>query len=63
MRFKRLRYIKVAEGKRLKIENYPSIHYTGSLSGMRELYWRHDPYQIRSGNYIYNVPKYIYNSI
>lgn len=37
---------------------YPSIHYTGSITGMKKLgsWGKHDKC-VRSGRYIYNISK------
>lgn len=37
---------------------HPSIHYTGSVLGMKKLgYWDKDDVCVRCGQYIYNLSK------
>ena len=39
---------------------HPSIHYTGSVQGMKKLgYWGKDDVCVRCGQYIYNLSRYI----
>ena len=39
---------------------HPSIHYTGSVRGMKKLgYWDKDDVCVRCGQYIYNLSQYI----
>ena len=37
------------------LENYPNFHRTGSIRGMKKLYYGQDALLVRKGNYIYNV--------
>jgi hypothetical protein len=37
-------------------DRHPSIHYTGSVAGMKKLgYWGKDDVCVRIGNYIYDL--------
>jgi hypothetical protein len=37
-------------------DRHPSIHYTGSIRGMKKLgYWGKNDVCVRIGNYIYNL--------
>lgn len=37
-------------------QHHPSIHYTGSVSGMKKLgYWGKNDKCVRCGQYIYNL--------
>lgn len=56
----RCRYLKVKDGKRLNIEQYPNFHSSGSIKGMKKLYWGKDALLVRCGSYIYRVPAKIY---
>lgn len=49
------KYLKVKDGERLNIDCFPNIHKSGSIKGMKALYWRHNPLLVRCGSYIYNV--------
>ena len=51
----RTRYLKVAEGKALGIDDYPSFSSTGSIKGMKDKYYGKDALLVRCGSYIYNV--------
>ena len=54
MRVKRL--IK-EQGERLDISRFPNFHKTGSVNGMKSLYYGKDALLVRCGNYIYNVTR------
>lgn len=43
------------EGKRADIRRFPNFHKTGSIIGMKRLYYGMDALLVRCGNYIYNV--------
>lgn len=61
MRMKTL-YTKDAE--RTGISRFPNFHKTGSITGMKELYYGKNALLVRCGNYIYNVssePEIYYN--
>ena len=57
----RVKYLAVADGKRMKIENYPNIHKSGSIKGMKEKYYGRNALLVRCGEYIYHVPQSIYD--
>ena len=43
---------------------HPSIHYTGSVRGMKKLHgWRKDDVCVRCGQYIYNLSITISNPL
>ena len=47
-----------------KLSDYPNFHKSGSIKGMKELYYGKDSLLVRNGNYIYNVtstPSIYYN--
>ena len=52
MRVKRLS-IKV--GERLNISRFPNFHKSGSITGMKKLYYGKNALLVRCGDYIYNV--------
>lgn len=43
------------EGKRADIHRFPNFHKTGSIIGMKRLYYGSNALLIRCGNYIFNV--------
>ena len=45
----------IEEGKRVGISRVPNFHKTGSVRGMRKLYYGADCLLVRCGDYIYNV--------
>lgn len=48
-----MRYEKLTEAQKAR---HPSIHYTGSVRGMKKLgYWGKHDLCVRSGQYIYNL--------
>ncbi len=52
MRTKRI-YVKDAE--RLNLSNYPNFSKTGSIAGMKKLYYGKDAKLVICGSYIYDV--------
>ena len=52
MRVKRLT---IEQGKRVRINRFPNFYITGSVRGMKRLYYGYDCLLVRCGNYIYNV--------
>lgn len=51
----RTRSITKQEGERCGIHRFPNFHRTGSISGMKKLYYGEDALLVRCGAYIYNV--------
>ena len=47
--------LKVKDGERLRIGEHPNFHKSGSIAGMRRLYYGADALLVRCGSYIYNV--------
>lgn len=45
----------VRDGERLNIDSFPNFHRTGSIAGMKKLYYGEDALLVRCGSYIYNV--------
>ena len=43
------------QGKRVRIDRFPNFHATGSIRGMKRLYYGNDCLLVRVGSYIYNV--------
>ncbi|RKY69343.1 MAG: hypothetical protein DRQ02_01400 [Candidatus Latescibacterota bacterium] len=57
----RVKRLKVKEGKKLGIGQYPNFSVTGSVTGMRKRFYGQQALLVRCGSYIYNVPKSIYD--
>lgn len=55
------KYLPVAIGRSIYINKYPNFHASGSIKGMKELYYGKDALLVRCGSYIYKVPKEIYD--
>lgn len=51
----RVKYLKVADGERLNISQFPNFSITGSIKGMKEKYYGKDALLVRCGRYIYYV--------
>lgn len=57
----RVRYLNKRLGEIVKISQYPNFHYSGSISGMKRMFYGKDAMLVRCGQWIYNVPASIYN--
>ena len=51
----RVKTLTMKQGVLLNIDRFPNFHRTGSVSGMKNLYYGIDSLLVRCGNYIYNV--------
>lgn len=51
----RCKYLKVEDGERFRISDYPNFHKTGSIQGMKDRYYGKDALLVKCGSYIYNV--------
>lgn len=51
----RCRYLKRSVGLALGIQDYPNFHHTGSITGMKKLFYGKDALLVRCGQWIYNV--------
>ena len=60
-----LKYLPSSVGERFNLSRFPNFHKSGSVSGMKKLYYGKDALLVRCGNYIYNVSSEpdIYHSI
>lgn len=52
MKVKRMTKI---QGERVGISRFPNFHRTGSVRGMKRLYYGVDAMLVRCGNFVYNV--------
>ena len=57
----RVRILSKENGKLCHIDNYPNFSVTGSVTGMRKLYYGNDAFLVRCGSWIYKVPAEIYD--
>lgn len=46
------------EGERANLHRFPNFHKTGSIIGMKRLYYGKDALLVRCGSYIYNVSSF-----
>ena len=51
----RVKRMTIEQGKRVRINRFPNFYITGSVRGMKRLYYGYDCLLVRCGNYIYNV--------
>lgn len=51
----RVRYLKVTEGEKYNISNFPNFSKTGSVKGMKDKYYGKNALLVQCGSYIYNV--------
>ena len=51
----RVKRMTIEQGKRVGINRFPNFHRTGSIRGMKKLYYGADCILVRCGNFIYNV--------
>jgi len=56
----RVRHMTIQEGEAIHIDEYPNFHKSGSVKGMKDKYYGKDALLVRCGNYIYHVPREIY---
>lgn len=56
----RVRYLTKARAERLQLWKYPNFHASGSVQGMKKMFYGEDALLVRSGSYIYKVPENIY---
>lgn len=64
-RIMRVRRMTIEQGRRVGIDRFPNFHRTGSVRGMKRLYYGKDCLLIRCGSYVYNVssePKIYYQA-
>lgn len=54
------KYLPVAIGESINIDNYPNFSASGSIKGMKDKYYGKDALLVKCGSYIYKVPEWIY---
>ena len=53
----RVKYLSVKKGEQIGIDKFPNFSRTGSVRGMRNLYYGKDALLVCCGNWIYNVSR------
>jgi len=53
----RVKYMKKAEEAKYNLSQYPNFSVTGSIYGMKKLYYGMDALLVRCGQWIYNVSR------
>ena len=51
----RTRRMTIEQGRRVGISRFPNFHKSGSVRGMKRLYYGKDCLLVRCGSYIYNI--------
>lgn len=54
----------IEQGIRCNISRFPNFHKSGSISGMKRMFYGKDALLVRCGNFVYNVtsePSIYYN--
>ena len=51
----RVKKMTIEEGRRVGINRFPNFHKTGSVQGMKKLYYGQNCLLVCCGDYIYNV--------
>ena len=51
----RVKYLKVKDGERLNISQFPNFSVTGSVKGMKDKYYGRNALLVRCGSWIYYV--------
>lgn len=57
----RCKYMCKDEKELYNLSQYPNFSATGSITGMKKLYYGRDALLVRSGAWNYRVPEEIYN--
>lgn len=57
----RVKSMSIKQGEKINIDQYPNFSKSGSVAGMKKQYYGKEALLVKCGNYIYKVPKNIYN--
>ena len=49
------KYLKIADGKKFGIKKFPNFHRSGSILGMKKLYYGMNALLVRCNDFVYNV--------
>lgn len=58
----RVKYMNKEQKAKYDLSQYPNFSVTGSVFGMKKLYYGMDALLVRSGQWIYHVPKEVYDA-
>lgn len=58
----RCKYMDKREKEKYNLSQYPNFSATGSIYGMKKKYYGMDALLVRSGSWIYNVPREVYDA-
>jgi len=58
----RCKYMNKYEKEKYNLSQYPNFSATGSIYGMKKKYYGMDALLVRSGSWIYNVPREVYDA-
>lgn len=53
----RVKYLRIRDGKKAGIKAFPNFHKSGSIAGMKKLYYGENALLVQCGSYIYNVSR------
>jgi len=51
----KVKYLPVSKAEKLGLDKFPNFHVSGSIRGMKKMYYGKDALLVKSGGYIYNV--------
>ena len=51
----KVKYLSISRGKAIHIEISPNFHASGSIKGMKNMFYGKNALLVRCGGYIYNV--------
>lgn len=57
----RVKYMNARLAQIFHLWQYPNFSASGSISGMKKMYYGKDALLVRSGSYIYHVPPRVYD--
>jgi hypothetical protein len=65
MKAPKVKYLskKIADDLRISLSGYPNAGPGCSITGMRKKFWGFGAYLVKSGSYVYKVPKSVYDRI
>lgn len=53
----KVKYLSVEKGRKMGIDNFPNFHKSGSIAGMKKMFYGENALLVRCGDYIYNVSR------
>lgn len=56
-------YLRREHADKFGLRNFPSFHRSGSVRGMKMIYYGKDALLVRSGSYIYKVTPEVYEQV